>query len=124
MKRFQHALVLSVIALVLSGAAHAKDKDGFYVTVDTLSCGKYLDAFSRATLTDSGYDGPYQAWSAFGFINGYISAHNRYVPNGKENILGSMSTNGARRWIASWCRDNPSKDMLDGLSALIVKLGK
>ena len=39
-----------------------------------------------------------------------------------QNILGSMSTNDARRWIASWCRDNPSKDMDDGIKALILKL--
>ena len=125
MNRFRHALFLSVIALVLSGGAHAKDKDGSYITVGNQSCEEYLDAYSRATLTgESEGKGPAESVNIFGYINGYISAYNHYVPNGKKNILGSMSMNDVRRWIASWCPDNPPKDLVDGIVALIVKLGK
>jgi len=125
MNRLKQVFFLSIIALVLSGAAHAKDKDGSYITVGNQSCGEYLDAYSRATLTgESEGKGPAEAVNIFGYINGYISAYNRYVPNGKQNILGSMSVNDVRRWIASWCQDNPSKDLVDGIDALIVKMGK
>ena len=61
---------------------------------------------------------------ALGFITGYLTAYNRYVPNGKEDILSSMSPNDASRLIASWCRDNPSKDIVNGLEALLTKLEK
>ena len=124
MNRIQHALCLSVIALVLSGAAHAKDKDGNFTTIGNKSCGYYLDAYSKATLTDAGFSGQHESFLAFGFINGYLSAYNAKVPNGKQNILGSMSNNDAYRWIASWCRGNPSKDLDDGTNALTVKMEK
>ena len=120
----RYALCLSVIALVLSGAAHAADKDGRYTILGGMNtCGEYLGAYAAATLTDTGYTGPHKSWEAFGFINGYITAYNRYRPNGKQNILASMSNIDAYRWIASWCRDNPSKNLFDGFGVLIVKLG-
>jgi len=122
MNRFQHALCLSIIALVLSGAAYARDKDGNYTVIGNKSCGYYLDGYSKATLTDTGFKGVFESSLVFGFISGYLTAYNTTVPNGKQNILGSMSINDARRWIASWCWDNPSKDMDDGTQALIVKL--
>ena len=139
MKLFRHALFLSVIAVVLSfiwrddikegwkalsGAAHA-EKDGFYTVTGSKSCGKYLDAYAKATLTgESAYEGPHQSWKVFGYINGYLTAYNQYVHNGKKNIRGSMSVNDTYRWTASWCRDNPSKHLVDGIGALTVKMEK
>ncbi len=68
--------------------------------------------------------GPRLASEAFGFIDGWISAYNLYTPNGKEDTSASMSYNDGYRWIASWCRDNPSKDLADALFQLIITLEK
>jgi|TARA_B100002003_G_C13929061_1_gene451399 hypothetical protein len=48
-----------------------------YIVRGNISCGEYLDAYSRSTLNSKGgWNGPYEAWQAFGFILGYISGHN------------------------------------------------
>lgn len=121
-------IIPALVALVIAGTAgsgYAVDKDGNYSTADPISCGDYLDAYSKATLTGkSEYKGPHGTWKAFARISGYLTAYNRYVPNGKANIIGSMSLNNGRKWIASWCRDNPSKDLEDGIVSLISKLEK
>jgi len=60
-------------------------------------------------------------WEAVGFIDGFISAYNAYTSNGKQDVLAGMSFNDSYKWIASWCRDNPSKAVNDGIEALIWK---
>ena len=103
----------------------ADDKNGRFTSYDSRSCGYYLDAYSRTTLTgDTAQEGNHQAWGVFGWIDGYLTAYNAHVANGKESILGSMTINDARRWIAAWCRDNPSKDVMVGIEVLIRKLNR
>ena len=60
----------------------------------------------------------------FGWIEGYLTAYNAHFDNGKKSILGSMTLNDTRRWIAAWCRDNPSKDVMVGIEVLIRKLNR
>ncbi len=110
--------------LVLSSAdGWARDKNGTFSTHNNRSCGYYLDLYSRTTLRgDRTLNGPYAAWAVFAWINGYLTAYNEHVANGKKTILGSMTLNDVRRWMAVWCRDNPSKDIDYAVSALTSKL--
>ena len=121
MARF--GVLIFALAMAFSSAeGWAYDKYGDFIHYDGKSCGFYLDAYSKSTLKGEGrMKGPYEAWKVFGWINGYLTAYNRFNNNGKKSILGSMSMNDARRWIAAWCRDNPSKDVLHAVSALISK---
>ena len=116
---------LMLIVLSIAGTAEsgwAADKDGKFTFMGAITCGEYLDAYSKSTLTgDSTYKGPSEFWEATGFINGYIASYNAYTPNGKPDVLAGMSNNDTYRWIASWCRDNPSKYVLDGVWLLIRK---
>ena len=116
-------LIFALVVVFSSAEGWAKDKNGGYAAHGNLSCGYYLDVYSKTTLKGDGYlEGPREAWGVFGWINGYLTAYNRFNNNGKKSILGSMSMNDARRWIAAWCRDNPSKDIDDAVSALTDKL--
>ena len=65
-------------------------------------------------------EGPYVWWRASGWINGYISEYNGWVDNGKSDIVAGMGTNDTYRWLASWCRDNPSKGLFDAIQSLIL----
>ena len=115
-------LMAVLVGLVISGSAWAKDKNGEYITKAVPTCGEYLDAYGKTTLNTEGYSGPHEAFKVFGWMNGYITAYNRQTPNGLSGVLGTMPLNDARRWMASWCRDNPASDLDDALYALFSAL--
>ena len=116
-------VLIFALAMVFSSAdGWAMDKDGRFTIHDPKSCGYYLDAYSRTTLIDGSWKGPHEFWKISGWINGWLSAYNEFNANGKSDILGGMTLNDAMRWMAAWCRDNPSKDIHDALDALIRKL--
>ena len=110
-------------ALLLSSAdGWAYDKNGNFIE-SSKSCGYYLDAYSRTTLVGRrDFKGPWQAHRVSGWVTGYLTAYNELSNNGKKDILGGMTPNDTMRWIAAWCRDNPSKDTHDAVSALTDKL--
>lgn len=111
---------LLMAVLVIGGLAWGKDARAFS-THALPECSEFLDAYSRTTLLEGGgFDGPHEAWEVFGWVTGYITAYNRLAGDG--NILGAMAINDSHRWIASWCRDNPSKDVDDALQALFSTL--
>ena len=66
---------LMLIVLSIAGTAEsgwAADKDGKFTFMGAITCGEYLDAYSKSTLTgDSTAEGQHEFWKATGFINGY-----------------------------------------------------
>lgn len=113
--------ILGMHGIGMSGNANAYDKDGYFIILAPTSCSEFLDAYSRTTLNEEGYIGPNKSWRAFGYINGYLSAYNLYVDNGKENIKEGMTYNDVYRWVASWCRDNSSQRLDEALNAFVLK---
>jgi hypothetical protein len=114
--------VLILVGLVISGPVRGADRNKEWIGYGMLSCGEYLDAYSRTTFTGSKMTGPHDMFQAYGWVSGSLSYYNAFVENGKDSILGSMSVNDALKWIGSWCRDNPQKTLPDAVSALIYKL--
>ena len=114
-------IIPALVALVIVGAAGSGDaydaRGGAYLNPP--SCSEYLDAYSKTELTVKGFKGPHEAWEVFGFINGAMSVYNANTDNGINNIIEGMTTNDARRWMASWCRDNQQENLVDAISALI-----
>ena len=118
--RLMLAVLLMVGLLMIPVESNAND-DGTYTIRGNISCSDYLDAYSRTTIDDDyTYTGPHQAWDAFGFINGYLTSYNAFTDNGKKDIAAGLSGPDVYRWIASWCRDNQSSDLADGLSRFIL----
>jgi hypothetical protein len=115
--------MMVLVGLVISGPVRGADASGGYTLVSVPTCGEYLGSYSDATLKDAfAYTGGHKAWRDFGWIDGYITATNKYINNGKKNILDSISVNDTRRWLASWCRDNPSGNIGRGLVDFLSKL--
>ena len=109
--------------MMVSGPVGAKDGMGDWAAIGHKSCQYYLDAYSRTALTGTGtINGPFEFWKASGWISGFISAYNFHAKNGKENVAAGMPITNIYRWVDSWCRDNPSKDIADATLALISKL--
>lgn len=90
-----------------------------YVTSYMGKCKKFLGAYAGMKLIGgSTYEGDHDVFLNRGYILGYLTAYNAYKRD-KGTILGSMEMNDAFRWIASWCRDNPQKDLSYAMGALI-----
>ena len=116
-------IIAALIALGFSfsaGGVSATDARGRYSIHGPFSCGQFLDAYSRSTLTGARtFQGPHEFWKAIGWIGGFISAYNMTTSNGRQDVLVGMSINARLKWIASWCRDNPSKYLLNATLTLI-----
>ena len=110
-------ILAAVMAVSLSGAAGAADADGGWSVVGIISCAKYLDKYSRSTLEgESGFNGPNEFLGYSGWINGFVSGYNIAADT---DITKGMTRNDVRRWIASWCRDNGSRDVFVALIEFI-----
>ena len=120
MTRYFVSVLCAMMIVGATPPSHARDADGIYTVLGNISCGKYLDAYSRSTLDDDGYKGPHEFWEAVGWINGYISSYNEWTANGQKDIVVGLSLNDVRRWVASWCRDNPSESLAKATEALLL----
>ena len=115
-------LMVGLVGLVISGPAWGYEKDGDFTSLGKPECEKYLGAYGNITFTAEGkITGPHEAFVFVSWMAGYTTAYNKYVDNGKANILDSVASNDVLRWIASWCRDNPTQDVRDALEALFSK---
>jgi hypothetical protein len=105
------------LGVILVGMGAAKDSHASYSILAPISCGDYLDAYSKSTLTgDSGIKGRHEFWEATGYINGMITGINH---ERSSNVLKGMSLNQSYKWIASWCRDNMSANLATAVSNLV-----
>lgn len=117
-------IILAVlIAVGVAGAAGqvgAKDQDGLS-NASPFTCAMYLEAYSKSTLDGvAQFTGPQGATLLFGWAKGFEDGINAAARNGKRSV-NNMTPNDTRKWLASWCRDNPSKVMVEAFYALIPK---
>jgi hypothetical protein len=106
-------ILVAAIVLGIAGGVEAAEPSGGFTPYGSVSCAEYLDDYSRLKLTGGGkYSGPVNAFGSFDWLNGFISGINHEAKNGKKDIFEGMTPNGIKRWIASWCRDNPSRNVI------------
>ena len=128
-------VALFILVASISFANTGNAADGFMSRTVVIKCSEYLDAYASAKLDGlESYKGKPNAWRAFGYIDGYVSAYNFHMRNGIANILSELSgndnvrddirMNDARRWIASYCRDNTFVDLSDAIDALFTMKSK
>jgi hypothetical protein len=109
-------IFLALLVVMLGVVGTAEDSRAFTAFGD-IACGKYLDAYSKTTLTgDHGYEGPYEMWRAAGWMNGFITDVNWEIDG---NVAKGMTNNQVRQWAASWCRDNITETLSKAMEVLI-----
>ena len=117
-------VLLAVLLISLPLAASAKDERGRYVSMGegNANCGTYLGAYSVADLRKRGSDHSYRGdfGSYLNWLQGYASRVNQTEPGG-QNVY-QMGTVDIAGWVASWCRDNPSKSLLEAMDQLTNKV--
>ena len=113
-------IIAAALAVGVASDGWAMDEKGTYTARGWIGCGEYLDAYSKSTLEGKGgYTGPSAMWEAAGHINGIITGANAFWRNGKKDNIAGMTIHDVYRWVASWCRDNPSQEVHRGVIALI-----
>ncbi len=87
-------------------------------------CSEYLGDYAKAETkeTNNGISYPQDAALALGWMMGYMTGVNENV-KGKKNFF-NMKFSQVASWVASWCRDNPTNDIYDGMNALYNSLNK
>ena len=116
----KHFLMMLLVGSLFSGEAVGANKEGGFAVYGSHTCGEYSDAYANATLTGkNGFKGRHNWWQIDGWIDGYLTAYNQLKKNMIRDVIVEMSANDSRRWMASWCRDNPSDMFLNAIDRLI-----
>ena len=113
-------LSILVWAFLFALNVHAVDNQQTYTThgLGTESCERFIAA---ADLRK--FDNNWSNWNRFSdWLNGYVTAYNRFVENGRKDIARNTDHDGRMSYIESFCRKNPAKDFSDASQALIEKL--
>ena len=118
----KHALaVLLIVVALCAGPAAAKDTIGKFQIhgVGNSSCPEFLGEYARSRL-EANNEGKLTAAPEFGnwlsWFEGYTTRTNETAKN-TSNAYG-MKVIDMVKWVASWCRDNPSRSYVDAVSAL------
>jgi hypothetical protein len=103
----------AVVAIVLatSGAAQAADGNNLANTYSPGSCETYLNArFEKKTIFFKGW------------LSGWISAHNRLMPDTYSLVIDDEAFEGPMNFIEDWCELHPLEDFVAGAGALVDEL--
>lgn len=115
-------IVVAALVVVLANGP-AWGKNIVYTGYGTLTCGQYLDGYSRMEFTTDGQiKGKFLSHQIAGYVSGYLTAYNSHALTKGKTILGSMTRNDSLKWLASWCRDNMHNGLPSALDALIRTL--
>ena len=114
-------IAVVLVGVLVSGAAWGKDEAGRYYIFGAggEKCAKYLGDYSTSELKrepneEFTYSPKFGIW--IGWIHGYATRVNKTI-KGRANIYDMDSVDIAA-WLASWCRDNPSKELTRTMHAL------
>jgi hypothetical protein len=109
-------IILMAIALMFfGGGVGAEDSKGNFTYYNAMSCSSVLSAHAGLKILPKGYSGNHNTWEFVGWIQGYVTAVNQHV-RGKSNYFSSMDSLDIANWVASWCRSNPTRDIVDAVS--------
>ena len=114
MKR--NILIAIVLTVTFADNGYAYDKKGSYEIHADTKCSEFLGAYSKTTFEGkSTFRGSHDYHMYTRWISGHISAHNMYINNGRSDVLDNMTLNNVDKWLASWCRDNMTKQKYGSL---------
>ena len=115
----QKILLITLFVISFSTSSQAANEAGTYTFLSegTASCGKYLEAITKAERGES----KVQAGYFYAYLDGYFTGVNRYLPD-TRNIMGNTDIQGVRAYIKKFCSENPLKDYIDAISSVQEEL--
>jgi hypothetical protein len=109
MKRYLVAFALALHPSVASPAAFHV----FGAGVD--SCGSYLNYRQIP-------DAEPMATSTLAWLEGYLTAYNRYVAKSGDVLAGKFDASSLQDWLDEYCKANPSDDIVTATKHLLDEL--
>jgi hypothetical protein len=107
--RLESATVMFILAI--GGTAQAADANNQANTFSPGSCETYLNArFEKKTIFFKGW------------LSGWISAHNRLMPDTYSLVIDDEQLEGPLKFIEDWCELHPLEDFVAGAGALVDEL--
>ncbi len=102
--------LLLVATITLSSAtAHANDTAG----AGAKQCGEFLDDVENMPGAEYIYEG---------WMQGFLTARNYFRAFEGGPMLDLSGNVGQRRWLKTYCEDNPLDSVLQGVVALMFEL--
>ncbi len=104
-------IAIVVLTLTTFATARAADLNNQANTFSPGSCETYLNArFEKKTIFFKGW------------LSGWISAHNRLMPDTYSLVIDDEQLDGPMTFIEDWCNEHPLQDFVDGAGALVDEL--
>ena len=121
-------LLAAIIFLFLYGEGMAADENGNFpvFTPGNEKCTDFLNDYAKSTMDiieneDSTYiKNTSDIALEVGWIYGYLTAINK-TRLGKEDFFSDLGLLDTLGWIASWCRDNPTKSLYDATNSFALR---
>jgi hypothetical protein len=102
---------LLAIALVLQTSAASAG--AFHVLgAGVESCGSYLNYRQIP-------DAEAVPMNTLAWLEGYLTAYNRYVAKGGDVLSGKVDVNSLQAWLDAYCKANPSDDIVTAAKTLV-----
>ena len=109
------AIGVMLLCFVCGEAVSAADVDGTFLGYSPINCLEYSADYGLSDLRE--VEGGYEYKDGFdrslNYVLGFITGVN-FEAVGNDDVF-KMKPVGVAAWLASWCRDNPAKDLLAGL---------
>jgi len=105
------AVMAPLLLLASSAGAVAADLNNAAATYSPGSCEEYLNARFEGKTTF------FKGW-----LSGWISAHDRLMPDTYSLVIDDEQLNGPLKFMAEWCNIHPLADFVDGAGQLIDEL--
>ena len=116
--------IATAILCLLAGPVGAKDEKGSYTMSGTAinKCSEYLSAYGQSQIKLKGetVSAAPRFWLYIGFFDGYMTAVNAQR-SGKKDWYEGLDSYVIAAWMSSWCRDNLSKDIANGMHDLTLQ---
>ena len=114
-------IAAALLGVLVSGPVWAVDEAGSYFNFGAglEKCTKYLGEYAAADLKKiPGKQISYKRKFGYilGWIEGYATRVNKITKAGAD--IYDMSILDMMAWLASWCRDNPSKILINAMDSL------
>ena len=111
----KNAITAFLLAIALSlgttnASADEAGQNASWTSYGVDSCSKVLSTHAQITIKNYKISGPPAAWTLIGWVSGFATAANSAIGSPK-NYYKSMSNIEMLNWVASFCRDNPKKDV-------------
>ncbi|KAA3625609.1 MAG: hypothetical protein DWQ08_09140 [Proteobacteria bacterium] len=114
-----------VLLLLVYSSVHGSEKNGEYASLGSVSCEEYEARYIENRKARSGPDEVSVAFAQItGWVLGYLTSYNRWVDNGKRDVVEGVEHDRIFEWLLNFCRKFPDHNTNLAMFVLVHELDK